>query len=225
MRVPGSVLFDLDGTLTDPREGIVASLRHALAVLGVECPPDARLERFIGPPLPQVFAELLGSGRGTEIARAVELYRERYVPVGLYENRVYPGIPELLAGLRAEGRRLFVCTSKPTVLARRIVDHFGLAGHLDDVFGCELDGTRGDKADLMGWLLPRAGIAADRAVMVGDRKHDARAARAHGVTALGVTWGYGSPEELREAGALVLVDRPEEVPATVARLMGDDLHE
>ncbi|BDG05452.1 HAD family hydrolase [Anaeromyxobacter oryzae] len=212
-----AILFDLDGTLTDPRDGIVRSIRHAVERLGIACPPDAALERYIGPPLHESFAELLGPARASEASRAVALYRERYAPVGMYENRVYPGIRELLGSLRAAGHRLIVCTSKPTVFAERIVGHFELAGFFEAIHGSELDGTRTDKRELMAHLLRATGLHGSAAVMVGDRLHDVAAARAHGLRAVGVLWGYGSADELRAAGADALVERPEDVAAAVQR--------
>jgi phosphoglycolate phosphatase len=210
-----AVLLDLDGTLTDPRDGILRSLRHALTGLGAPCPADEALERFIGPPLQESLAEMLGPGRRGEVPRAVALYRERYGESGLFEAEVYPGITELLSSLAADGHRLFVCTSKPTVFAARVVRHFGLDRHLEGVYGSELDGARSDKRELLAHLLSHVGMPAERAVMVGDRKHDVLAARANGVRAIGVTWGYGSAAELRDAGADVLVDDPGDLLAAV----------
>lgn len=210
------VLFDLDGTLTDPRDGILRCIRHALDRLGVASPDDRTLEAAIGPPLHESFAALLGPARAGEALDAVRLYRERYAVTGMYENQVYPGIPELLARLRAAGCRLSVCTSKPHVFAETILTHFGLRDAFEAVYGAELDGTRTDKAELVAWLLPRAGFAPGEAALVGDRLHDVRAARTHGLRAVGVLWGYGSALELREAGADALVGAPAEVPAALA---------
>lgn len=213
--MPRTVLLDLDGTLTDPRDGIVRSIRHALERLGAPCPPDASLVRYIGPPLHASFGELLGTDDRARMDEAVALYRERYRPVGLFENAVYDGIPEALGALRAAGHRLVVCTAKPTEFAERILAHFGLRDAFEAVHGAELDGTRTDKAELMAWLLPRAGIDPADAVMVGDREHDVVAARANGVRAVGVLWGYGSAAELAAAGAHALVARPEEIADAV----------
>lgn len=213
-----TVLLDLDGTLTDPREGILGSIRYAIEGMGVACPADAQLEQYIGPPLQESLAELLGPARRSEAPQALLRYRERFGTVGLFENQVYPGIPEVLAALAASGQRLFLCTSKPAVFAERIVRHFGLDRHLQGVFGSELDGTRTDKRELLRHLLAVTGLSASEVVMVGDRKHDVAAARANGAASIGVTWGFGSPAELREAGADALVDRPAEVPTAVAAL-------
>ena len=139
-----NILFDLDGTLTDPREGIVACLKHALRGLGRSTPPDSDLERYIGPPLQESFALLLGAERQGEVDAAVQLYRERFSAKGLFENAVYPGIQAALAGLQGLGVVLYVATAKPRVFAERIVEHFGLRPYFRAVYGSELDGTRAE---------------------------------------------------------------------------------
>jgi phosphoglycolate phosphatase len=214
-----TVLLDLDGTLTDPRDGIVRSLRHALIGIGTLCPADETLKRYIGPPLQDSLAELLGPSRLGDVPRALALYRERYGPTGMFECVVYPGVPGLLSSLAGAGRRLFVCTSKPTVFAEQIVRHFRLDQHLDGVFGSGLDGTHSDKRELVAHVLARLDLPAAGVVMIGDRKFDVSAAHANGALAIGVTWGYGSVEELRDAGADALVDRPEQVPVAVDSLV------
>ena len=154
-----AVLFDLDGTLTDPREGITRCIAHALSCMGREAPPQHELHFAIGPPLRASFARLLDDDARDTVERAVMLYRERFADVGLFENTPYDGIAESLAELRAAGAKLFVATSKPVVYAVRIVRHFGLEAHFDAVHGCELDGTREDKRDLLAHLLPHHGLA------------------------------------------------------------------
>jgi phosphoglycolate phosphatase len=210
-----TILFDLDGTLTDPREGITRCIAHALEGMGREAPPLHELHFAIGPPLRASFARLLGDAERAGVERAVALYRERFADVGLFENAPYEGIAETLAALRASGARLFVATSKPLVYAERIVRHFGLDPHFEAVHGCELDGTREDKRDLLAHLLPHHGLAAARTVMVGDRGADMVAARHHGLRAVGALWGYGSREELVEAGAHVLCEGPRELRTTL----------
>jgi len=195
------VIFDLDGTLTDPAEGITRSYAYALQALGYPVPPLAALTRFIGPPTREVMSELLGTHDAARIEQGVERYRERFADVGLFENAVFPGIPELLQTLAARGVGLWVCTSKPGVYAQRIAEHFGFMRDLRAVYGCELDGTRSDKAELLAYLLAREAIPASRAIMVGDRLHDVRAARLCAVRNIGVTYGFGSVEELTQAGA------------------------
>ncbi len=157
-----TLLFDLDGTLTDPREGITRSIAYALERMGMAAPPLDTLHFAIGPPLRASFARLLSTDAPEAIERAVAHYRERFADVGLYENRPYAGIAEALAALRDSGARLFVATSKPQVYARRIVEHFGLHAHFLDVHGCELDGTREDKRDLLAHLLPHHEVDASR---------------------------------------------------------------
>jgi phosphoglycolate phosphatase len=193
------VLFDLDGTLTDPKAGITRSIQHALRKRGLE-PPDAdALAPLIGPPLEHSFREAFGFSPA-EARRAVEDYREYFSDRGLYENEVYAGIPELLARLRAEGRRLALATSKPTVFAERILEHFDLARHFERVVGSFLDGTRVEKSEVVATALAGvAGVPLERVVMVGDRKHDVHGARANGIDAIAVAYGYGSEAELRGA--------------------------
>lgn len=210
-----AVLFDLDGTLTDPREGITRCIAHALARMGVEPPPLDALTFAIGPPLRDSLATLLGTRERAAVERALALYRERFAEVGLFENAPYDGISEALAAIRATGARLFVATSKPLVYAERIVRHFGLDPHFVAVHGCELDGTREDKRDLLAHLLPHHGVESSQAIMIGDRGVDMRAARHHGVHALGVLWGYGSAEELRAAGAHSLCEQPAALPQAI----------
>jgi phosphoglycolate phosphatase len=204
-------LFDLDGTLTDPREGITRSIAYALERLEIEPPPLAELEFAIGPPLRPSLARLLGTDSRETVEIALAHYRERFADVGLFENRLYDGIVEALEGLRASGATLVVATSKPAVYARRIVEHFGLSRHFADVHGCELDGTREDKRDLIAHILPHHGFAAARAVMIGDRGADMRAARHHGLGAVGALWGFGTRDELTEHGAHALCECPREL--------------
>lgn len=215
---PLALLFDLDGTLTDPREGITKCIAHALERMGREAPPPEALTFAIGPPLRASLARLLRTDDREAVERAIGHYRERFAVTGLYENAPYAGIDAALAALRAAGHRLFVATSKPRVYAERIVRHFALDAHFEAVHGCELDGTREDKRDLLAHLLPHHGLAPPGTVMIGDRGVDMRAARHHGAFALGAAWGYGSREELREAGAHALCDSPGELAASLAAL-------
>jgi len=208
-----AILFDLDGTLTDPREGITRSIAYALERMGLAPPPLDALTFAIGPPLRRSLAQLIGDASPPEVERAIALYRERFADIGLYENALYDGIGETLSALAASGATLYVATSKPRVYAERIVRHFGLDAHFEAVHGCELDGTREDKRDLLAHLLPHHGVAAGEAVMIGDRGADMAAARHHGVRAVGALWGYGSREELESAGAHAVCERPIGLPA------------
>jgi phosphoglycolate phosphatase len=209
------VLFDLDGTLIDPRHGITRSVQAGLAAVGVRVDdPDALID-WIGPPLRESFAAYTGlDPAGVE--RAVTAYRARFDRVGWSEHEVYPGVPHVLARLRASGWRVAVATSKPEVFARRIVDHVGFTGLVEVVAGSELDGRRSAKREVIDHALDGLGQH-DRevVVMVGDREHDMIGAVAAGVAAVGVTWGYGTREELVANGAEVLVDRPCDLPGAI----------
>ena len=191
--------FDLDGTLTDPKPGITRCIQYALERLGFPVPSEDDLVWCIGPPLHASMKKLVGSDDLTH--RAVKLYRERFRDVGLYENEAYAGIQETLASVAAGGRRLFVATSKPKIYADRIIEHFGLGRHFEQVFGSELDGTRTNKSDLLAYALAETKADAARAVMIGDRSHDVVGARKNGMRAIGVLYGYGSLAELTDAGA------------------------
>lgn len=206
-----NILFDLDGTLTDPGEGIVKCFEYALSRLKRQCPPKNELGRFIGPPIRPAFGELLQSKDARLIEEAVAIYRERFASVGLYENEVYAGVPKMLSGLRVAGYRLYVATSKPLVYALQVLRHFSLDFHFNDVQGNELDGRLDDKADLVRELVERNRLTAGGTLMVGDRHHDVIAARRNGLRCVGVTYGYGSTEELAAAGAEHIVDSPDAV--------------
>jgi phosphoglycolate phosphatase len=200
-----NLLFDLDGTLTDPVVGITRCIQHALVRLGREPPPAAALARFVGPPLRGTFAELLGTADEELVARAIACYRERFAPVGMFENEIYPDVADGLDRLAARGHRLWVVTSKPRVYAARIAEHFGLAGRFSGVYGSELDGSYTDKADLVRVVLAREQLSPAETWMIGDRGQDVRGGRANGVRTAGVLWGYGSDEELRAAEPDLLV--------------------
>ena len=206
-----AILFDLDGTLTDPREGITRSIAYALGRMGVEPPPLAELTFAIGPPLRASLARLIGTESADAVERTLAFYRERFADVGLFENAVYDGVAETLAALSGSGATLFVATSKPRVYAERIIRHFALDAHFVAVHGCELDGTREDKRELLAHLLPHHGLDARRATMIGDRGADMVAARHHGLRAVGALWGYGSRDELEAAGAHACCGGPREL--------------
>jgi len=210
------VLLDLDGTLTDPFEGITLCIAHALVTLGRLSPPRETLRWCIGPPLRGNFAALLGTNDAALTERAVRIYRERFASVGLFENTVYPGIPEALAALRRAGHALILATSKPAVYAEKILSHFGLLGHFASVHGSELDGTRSEKPALLAHILRTESLPASAAVMVGDREHDMRGASANTVRGIGVLWGYGTREELERSGASACVAHPGELLAAVS---------
>jgi phosphoglycolate phosphatase len=207
------LLFDLDGTLTDPYEGITRCIAHALTALGRPSPHRSKLRWCIGPPLRQSFAILLGSNEGPLLQEAVSVYRERFSTVGMFENEVYEGIPGALQALLKNGHRLYVATSKPTVYAEQIINHFELHRYFAGVYGSELDGTRNDKTHLISYILQRASINASCAAMIGDREHDMIGANGNGVGGFGVLWGYGSRQELKASGACACIGSPGELVA------------
>jgi len=211
------VLLDLDGTLTDPKDGITRSIRYALERLARPSPDDADLLFAIGPPLRASFARLMKTEDAEAIEVAMTLYRERFATVGLFENRVYDGIPEMLAALKHNGCKLLLATAKPHVYALQILEHFKLLTHFDGIYGSELDGTRQHKADLLDHLLTceKLDPAYRLTVMVGDRHHDIDAAHANGCGAMAVSWGYGSEAELAHADMIATC--PAEIVKVLAK--------
>ncbi len=201
-----NILFDLDGTLTDPYQGIRNCIAHALDRMGAPVPE--RLEWCVGPPLRESFAKLLEGRPGGDVEQAMALYRERFAERGMYENALYPGVPEMLGALTAAGHALFVATSKPWVYAEKIVEHFGLSRHFRRVHGAELDGTRTAKGELIRYILEREGIEAPQTVMVGDREHDLIGAANNGLRAVAAGWGYGSREELSSQHPEAIIAAP-----------------
>jgi oligopeptidase B len=204
------LLVDLDGTLTDPAEGIVGCFRFALEALGRTAPPAAGLTWIIGPPLRRSFADLLDGAADPE--KALAIYRSCYSKEGLFEAVVYGGVPEALAALKGAGVRLILCTAKPHVYATRILQHFDLECYFEAAYGAELDGRFEDKGDLIAHILGERGLDAGDCVMWGDRQHDVIAARRHAIPTIGALWGYGGEPELRLAGADALCAQPSEVP-------------
>ena len=202
-----TLLFDLDGTLTDSTEGIIRCLEYALERMGYEVPEDTN--KFLGPPLYRSFADFCGMNE-EQVNEAVRIFRERYSTVGLFENRVYDGIPEMLQRLRDGGKRIMVATSKPEVYAVRIFDRFGLSQFFEIVGGANINGTRNDKDEVIEYVLDKAGIS-DRSsvLMIGDRRQDVLGAHKTGLKCMGILWGFGSIEELTEAGADFIAETPE----------------
>ncbi len=202
-----TLLFDLDGTLTDSTDGIVRCLEYALERMGFDIPEDKN--KFLGPPLYRSFAEFCGMNE-EQVNEAVRIFRERYSTVGLFENRVYEGVPEMLKRLRDGGKRIMVATSKPEVYAVRIFDRFGLSQFFEIVGGANINGTRNDKDEVIEYVLEKAGIS-DRSsvLMIGDRRQDVIGAHKTGLKCMGILWGFGSIEELTEAGADFIAETPE----------------
>lgn len=205
------VYFDLDGTLTDPYEGITKCILYAVEKLGFPAPSDDYLYACIGPPLYDTFPALVGE----ELTlKAVDLYRERFNDIGWLENVPYDGIHDALESVANTDVTLFVATSKPRVAAKRIVEHFEMSQYFETVYGCELDGTRSNKVDLLQYAVAENPGATAR-VMIGDRKHDLIGAIANDITPVGVSYGYGSDEELNTAGATAIAGSPTELPSII----------
>lgn len=202
------ILFDLDGTLTDPSEGIGNCICYALDKLGVKCPPKHELGRYIGPPLYQSFMEMLGTTEKSAGENAVKIYRERFSTIGLLENAPYKGIESALEKL-SENYKLFVCTSKPQVFAERIITHFNMDSFFVKTYGSSLDGTHVEKDSLMAHLISAENLNPEECVMIGDRIYDIDGALKNGVKPFGVSYGFGNSEELRMAERIF--DAPEEI--------------
>ena len=217
-QAPRALLFDLDGTLTDNFEGIANCIRYALTQLDVPHPDAEALRACVGPPLRETLPRLLGRNDAATTERAIAFYRERFSEVGWRENAVYEGVPDMLAAAAVASPRVYLCTSKPQVYAERIVAHFGLSGFLGGVYGSSLDGRLDDKADLLADLLGRESLEGRHCLMIGDRKHDMRAAQRNGAGTMGVLWGYGSRAELTEAGADMLLAAPADFSRALAEL-------
>jgi len=194
-----NVLFDLDGTLTDPKTGITKSVQYALEKAGIYETDLSRLLPFIGPPLQHSFMEYYAFTEA-QAWEAVHAYREYFKTTGIYENDRYEGIPELLTTLQSQGRRLFVATSKPKIFADVVIRHFNLGDYFTAVYGSQLDGTHADKGELIHHLLETEKLTAADTIMVGDRKHDIIGAKKNNIASIGVGYGYGSTEELTTAG-------------------------
>lgn len=203
-----TLLFDLDGTLTDSTEGILKCLAYALERMGYEVPEDTN--KFLGPPLRQSLTEFLGMSM-EQADEAVRIFRERYSVVGLFENRVYDGIPGMLERLKSGGKRLMVATSKAEIYAVRIFEKFGLAQYFEIVGGAELDGSRDYKDEVIEYVLAKAGIT-DRStvLMIGDRRQDVLGAHKTDIECMGILWGFGSMEEFMQAGADYIARTPQE---------------
>lgn len=198
-----AIFFDLDGTLTDSGEGIINCARRALDHFGLPQPTDAEMRVFVGPPLRETFAKFGVPENGIE--KALEIYRERYNPIGIFENVPYPGIHNLLAKLRQDGHRLYLATAKPEVMARRIMDRFELAPYFELICGASLDHSRDSKAGVIAYLLEQIpGI--EQVIMVGDTAYDVTGAAEHGIPTIGVSWGYGKVEDMTAAGAVAIAN-------------------
>jgi len=200
------LLFDLDGTLTDPKIGITKSVNYALQKFDREVDDLDQLIPFIGPPLLDSFIQYCGL-TDEQAHQAIGYYREYFSVTGLYENAVFPGIKPLLAELVRQQKRLFVATSKPTDFSERILAHFGLTAYFERVVGSNLDGTRVNKAEVIAAVLSEIPLTnRQQTLMIGDRLHDILGAKICGLDSIGVAYGYGGTQELSQAGATYIVN-------------------
>ena len=209
-----AIFFDLDGTLTDSGEGIFNCARLALAHFGIPQPTDQEMRVFVGPPLRDTFAKFGVPEDGIE--KAMEIYRERYNPIGIFENTPYPGIYELLEKLQKDGHRLFLATAKPEVMAVRIMERFELAPYFELICGASLDLSRDSKSAVIAYLLEQVPDV-DQVVMVGDTAYDVVGAAAHGIPTIGVSWGYGKAEDMTAAGAAAIANTMDELYAILSK--------
>lgn len=204
------ILFDLDGTLTDPGEGITNSVAYALNKYGIVNTDRTELYPFIGPPLYASFMKYYGFTE-EEAVKAVDYYREYYKDKGIFENRLYDGIDDVLKRLTEAGKVLLVATSKPEVFAKRILSYFGIDKYFAVIAGATMDGSLIEKSDIISYAFKNSGFSKENALMVGDRSFDILGAKEQGVTSAGVLWGYGSLEELKSAGADMIFERVEDI--------------
>lgn len=203
-----TILFDLDGTLTDSGEGIINCASLALEHFGIPVPDRETMRVFVGPPLDKTFREFGVPADKTD--EAIRVYRSRYIPIGKFENTPYPGIREMLEVLRDLGYKLFVATSKPEKMSVEILEHFGLAEFFQGICGATMDGSRSTKEDVIEYLIRENGRASHM-LMVGDTVYDILGAKAHGIPAIGVDWGYGKTEDMVAAGAAAIAHSPRQL--------------
>lgn len=205
------ILFDLDGTITDPKEGITKSVAYALSKFGIKVDSLNELCKFIGPPLKDSFIEYYNFN-DDESEKAIKYYREYFSDRGIYENQVYKGFEDILISLKENNKVLIVATSKPTIFAQKILEHFNLRKYFSFVSGSNLDGTRVKKSEVIQYALERNNIKdLSEVIMIGDRKHDVYGAKEIGIESIGVLYGYGDYEELYDNGANYIVNNVEEL--------------
>ena len=204
------ILYDLDGTLTDPRVGITKSIEYALAHFGIDVENLNELTKFIGPPLRDTFREYY-SFSDSDVKVAVNKFQEYFAEQGLYENIIYDGIAEMLRAQYEDGRKIVLATSKPQVFAHKVLEQFEIDKYFELIVGSELSGERSDKAEVIKYAVDTLAINPHDAIMIGDRKYDVIGSRAHGIDSIGVLYGYSSKGELREAGANYIVETVEEL--------------
>lgn len=203
-----SILFDLDGTLTDSGEGIINCAALALEHYGIPVPSREEMRVFVGPPLHETFVKF--GVPEDKAAEAIEIYRSRYIPIGMFENSPYPGIREMLEKLQAQGHQLYVATSKPEWMSVKILEHFDLAKYFTRICGASMDTSRSSKSAVIAYLLEQCSDVS-QAVMVGDTAFDVIGASAHGIPTIGVSWGYGKVADMENAGAAAIAHTTEEL--------------
>ena len=203
-----SILFDLDGTLTDSGEGIMNCAKLALEHYGLPIPSEAELRTFVGPPLHESFIRF--GVPAEEAENAIRIYRSRYIPIGKYENHPYDGIREMLEKLCSLGHKLYVATSKPEKMSIEILEHFDMAKYFTLICGATMDTSRSSKADVIAYLLEQTGRG-DNTIMVGDTAFDVLGANAHGIATIGVSWGYGHVDDMVQSGAAAIANSVEEL--------------
>lgn len=207
-----AIFFDLDGTITDSGEGIMNCATLALEYFGLPVPSREEMRVFVGPPLDQTFIRFGVPADKTD--EAIKVFRSRYTTVGKFENFPYPGVADMLQSLKEQGHRLFVATSKPEVMAIEVLRHFDLDGYFEQIAGATLDGSRSHKADVITYLLGLTGDVG-QTLMVGDTAFDVIGAAAHGISTIGVSWGYGTVEDMEKAGAVAIAHSMEELVALI----------
>jgi phosphoglycolate phosphatase len=216
--VLSNVFFDLDGTLTDPKEGIIKCFQYSLNKLGLPYSDELEVSECIGPPLRATFRKLLGTNDEFVIEKAVNLYRERFGKYGLFENILYPGILDLLATLHENSLRLYVVTTKPKIFADRIVEHFQLDQWFSDIFGTDLNGRFDDKGEHIEFILNHLKLAQEETVMIGDRRVDILAGKMNHLRTIGVTYGYGSKQEIIDSTPDHICDSPSEIQIIIMNM-------
>lgn len=208
-----TILFDLDGTLTNPKEGITRCIRFSLEHFNVPVPDADDLTWCIGPPLRESFSRLLKTKEGEQLDLALSLYRKRFVEKGMFENIIYPQVPQGLEDIRAAGFRVFLATSKPRIFAEKILDHFRISQFFHTIYGAELDGSLMDKGELIAHIIKTEALDPKRSLMVGDRIYDIEGGQQNGVVTAAVTYGYGSPGEIKSATPDLVFNRFTDLPA------------
>lgn len=207
-----NILYDLDGTISDPIEGIGNCLNYALKKLGCKEREIESLSKYIGPSLSVAFSNLLKTKDEDELAEAIRFYRERYIPIGFKENTLYPKIDQILAAANDCGIRQFIATSKRKDIAESVINHFELGGFIEGVYGCDLGRT---KTELIKEILHKEVLERENTMMIGDRSFDILAGKENGLRTIGVLWGYGSRQELEDAGASTILETMEELEKTI----------